>query len=84
MGIDPEADVSNKEDRVTGEQELILDDIRAGRTLGEIARTLGCSLKRVNDKVITLRARFGLVEWVCGEGAQARYRIIPPEERTPL
>ncbi len=71
-------------DSLTEEQELILADIRAGRTVGEIARTLGCSLERANDKVITLRARFGLVEWVGGQGAQAQYRVIPPEERMPL
>lgn len=68
-------------DRLTAEQELILDDIRAGRLLGEIARTLGFSLKKTNDAVVTLRARFGLVEWVSGQGAQARYRVIPKEER---
>jgi len=71
-------------DQLTGTQKIILDDIRARRTLGEIARTLGYSLKRANDAVITLRARFGLVEWVCGQGDSAQYRIIPEDERNPL
>lgn len=71
-------------DQLTTDQVLALDDIRAGRTLGEIARTIGCPLKRANDVVMTLRARFGLVEWVCGQGDSAQYRIIPEDERNPL
>lgn len=78
MGIDPEANVSNEEDRLTGEQELIIDDIKDGRTVERIACTLGCSVQRANDKIITIRARFGVVEWVEGEGAQARYRVVSP------
>jgi hypothetical protein len=71
-------------DSLTEQQKLILDHIRAGRMLGEIAHTLGYSLGRVNDAVIKLRARFGLVAWVSGEDAQARYRIVPPKERKSL
>lgn len=71
-------------ENLTGNQKLVLQDIRAGRTLGEIAGTIGASLKRANDVVMTLRARFGLVEWVCGQGESALYRICSEEGDRPL